>query len=158
MRALIQRVNRCSVSVDGTEVSSMGRGILVLLGVRQGDTEADAQYLADRCLALRIFDDEEGKMNLSVNDVGGSVMVVSQFTLYGDTRKGNRPSYSEAAPPEHAEALYERFVAHARSIAGAERVATGVFRAMMHVELVNDGPVTLMIESKNSIPYSPHTP
>ncbi len=158
MRALIQRVNRCSVSVDGTEVSSIGKGILVLLGVRQGDTEADAQYLADRCLTLRIFDDEQGKMNLSVHDVGGSMMVVSQFTLYGDTRKGNRPSYSEAARPERAEALYERFVAHARSVVGAERVATGVFRAMMHVELVNDGPVTLMIESKNHIPYSPHTP
>jgi D-tyrosyl-tRNA(Tyr) deacylase len=150
MRALVQRVSRCSVSVNETVVGSIGKGILVLLGVQREDGERDAHYLAERCLALRIFDDEEGKMNRSANDVGGSVMVVSQFTLYGDTRKGNRPSYSEAAPAELAETLYERFVAILRSAAGPERVATGAFRAMMQVELVNDGPVTLMIESKNT--------
>jgi D-tyrosyl-tRNA(Tyr) deacylase len=123
--------------------------MLILLGVKQSDDEADAQYLADRCAALRIFDDEEGKMNLSVKDVGGEAMVVSQFTLYGDTRKGNRPSYSEAAPPELAERLYESFVRHLRASLGHTKVATGVFRAMMDVELVNDGPVTVAIESKN---------
>jgi D-tyrosyl-tRNA(Tyr) deacylase len=123
--------------------------MLILLGVKQSDDEADAQYLADRCAALRIFDDEEGKMNLSVKDVGGEAMVVSQFTLYGDTRKGNRPSYSEAAPPELAERLYESFVRHLRASLGDAKVATGVFRAMMDVELVNDGPVTVAIESKN---------
>jgi D-tyrosyl-tRNA(Tyr) deacylase len=123
--------------------------MLILLGVKQSDDEADAQYLADRCAALRIFDDEEGKMNLSVKDVGGEAMVVSQFTLYGDTRKGNRPSYSEAAPPELAERLYESFVRRLRESLGHAKVATGVFRAMMDVELVNDGPVTVAIESKN---------
>ncbi len=149
MRALIQRVRRCSVSLDGIPHSTVGRGMLILLGVKQSDDEADAQYLADRCAALRIFDDEEGKMNLSVKDVGGEAMVVSQFTLYGDTRKGNRPSYSEAAPPELAERLYESFVRHLRASLGDAKVATGVFRAMMDVELVNDGPVTVAIESKN---------
>ena len=149
MRALIQRVRRCSVSLDGIPHSTVGRGMLILLGVKQSDNEADAQYLADRCAALRIFDDEEGKMNLSVKDVGGEAMVVSQFTLSGDTRKGNRPSYSEAAPPELAERLYESFVRHLRASMGHANVATGVFRAMMDVELVNDGPVTVAIESKN---------
>lgn len=123
--------------------------MLILLGVKQGDQVTDAAYLADRCAALRIFEDPQGKMNLSVQDVGGSVMVVSQFTLYGDTRKGNRPSYSEAAPPAEAEALYEHFARQMKMSLGSERVATGVFRAMMDVELVNDGPVTLMIESKS---------
>lgn len=154
MRALIQRVTRCSVSVDGAEVGSIGNGMLILLGVWKGDEESDARSLADRCLALRMFDDEEGKMNRSVVEVGGGILVVSQFTLYGDTRKGNRPSYSEAAPPELAERLYETFAGHLRSAIGTTRVATGVFRAMMQVELVNDGPVTLMIESKNNRPSS----
>jgi D-tyrosyl-tRNA(Tyr) deacylase len=124
---------------------------LVLLGVKQGDQATDAEYLADRCAALRIFEDPQGKMNLSVQDVGGSVMVVSQFTLYGDTRKGNRPSYSEAAPPAEAETLYEHFARRMRMSLGEERIATGVFRAMMDVELVNDGPVTVMVESKTGI-------
>jgi D-aminoacyl-tRNA deacylase len=149
MRALIQRVKRCSVTTDGNLHSSIGPGILILLGVKQGDGTTDAEYLADRCVALRVFEDAEGKMNLSVRDTGGSVMVVSQFTLYGDTRKGNRPSYSEAAPPEAAEALYEHFVQRVRQSIGSGIVATGVFRAMMDVELVNDGPVTVMVESKS---------
>jgi D-tyrosyl-tRNA(Tyr) deacylase len=148
MRALIQRVRRCSVSIDGKTHSSIGPGILILLGVKQGDQAADAEYLADRCGALRIFEDPQGKMNLSAQDVGGSVMVVSQFTLYGDTRKGNRPSYSEAAAPSDAEALYDHFVRRMRLSFGEQRIATGVFRAMMDVELVNDGPVTVMVESK----------
>ena len=150
MRALIQRVRRCSVSIDGRTHSSIGPGMLILLGVKQGDQAADAEYLADRCSALRIFEDPQGKMNLSVQDVHGSVMVVSQFTLYGDTRKGNRPSYSEAAVPAEAEELYQHFAQRMSLSLGEERVATGVFRAMMDVELVNDGPVTVMVESKES--------
>ncbi|MEK6756521.1 MAG: D-aminoacyl-tRNA deacylase [Bacteroidota bacterium] len=149
MRALIQRVRRCSVSIDGALHSSIGTGMLILLGVKQSDAEADAKHLADRCAALRIFDDAEGKMNLSVKDVGGEAMVVSQFTLYGDTRKGNRPSYIEAAPPELAERLYESFIGRLRAALGDSKVASGVFRAMMDVDLVNDGPVTVLIESKN---------
>ncbi len=149
MRALVQRVSRCIVHIDGNAHSKIDHGLLVLLGVRAGDLERDAEYLADRCAAFRIFEDAEGKMNLSVRDVSGSVMVVSQFTLYGDTRKGNRPSYTEAAPPELAERLYEVFIRRLESVLGEGRVASGVFRAMMDVELVNDGPVTLMIESKN---------
>ena len=148
MRALIQRVRRCSVSIEGKVHSSIGPGMLILLGVKQGDQATDAEYLADRCAALRIFEDPQGKMNLSVQDVGGSVMVVSQFTLYGDTRKGNRPSYSEAAAPAEAEELYEHFARRMRLSLGDERIATGMFRAMMDVELVNDGPVTVMVESK----------
>ncbi len=150
MRALVQRVKRCSVTIDGKLNSTIGLGILILLGVRNGDTEADAKYLAERCATLRIFEDVAGKMNLSVEDVKGQAMVVSQFTLYGDTRKGNRPSYTDAAPPQIAEALYDHFTNHLRKLLGEQRVATGVFRAMMDVESINDGPVTLIVESKNS--------
>lgn len=149
MRALIQRVTKSSVAIHGAAHSSIGKGILILLGVRQGDSKEDAKYLADRCAALRIFDDDQGKMNLSVRDVNGEAMVVSQFTLYGDTRKGNRPSYTDAASPEMAEALYEQFVRDLKIALGDSKVATGVFRAMMHVELVNDGPVTVIVESKS---------
>ena len=148
MRALIQRVQRCNVTVENSLVGSISKGVLVFLGVRQEDTTADAEYLASRTAALRIFEDEDGKMNLSVLDTRGSALVVSQFTLYADTRKGNRPSYTDAAGPEHAEAMYEHYVQSLRSILGADRVATGVFRAMMKVDLINDGPVTIMIESK----------
>jgi D-tyrosyl-tRNA(Tyr) deacylase len=148
MRALIQRVRRCSVSIDGSLHSSIRAGILILLGVKQSDSEADAAYLVGRCASLRIFDDDQGKMNISVKDVGGEAMVVSQFTLYGDTRKGNRPSYTDAAPPDVAEALYESFVRQLKTELGDSKVASGVFRAMMDVELVNDGPVTVLIESK----------
>jgi len=149
MRAVIQRVKKCSVTIDGTMASSIEAGMLVLLGVKKGDAETDAEYLAERCLTLRIFNDTEGKMNLSVSDVGGSVMVVSQFTVYGDTRKGNRPSYIDAAEPGIAEKLYEHFTACIRTSLGEQRVATGVFRAMMDVELTNDGPVTVIVESKD---------
>jgi D-aminoacyl-tRNA deacylase len=148
MRALIQRVRQCSVIIDGKKHSSVGPGMLILLGVRKIDQEADAAYLAGRCATLRIFEDQEGKMNLALKEVGGSAMVVSQFTLYGDTSRGNRPSYSEAASPENAEALYEHFVRNLRMTLGDGKVATGVFRAMMDVELVNDGPVTVLVESK----------
>jgi D-aminoacyl-tRNA deacylase len=140
MRALVQRVSDASVTVDGDEVASIGRGLLVLLGVRQGDGEAEADRIAMKLLALRVFEDEAGKMNRSVGDVGGEVLCVSQFTLYGDTRKGNRPSFVEAAPPEEAEPLYERV----RAALGAKG---GIFGARMDVALTNDGPVTLLIEA-----------
>jgi D-tyrosyl-tRNA(Tyr) deacylase len=151
MRACVQRVKRCSVSVDGKLKSSIGVGTLILLGVRNNDTESDAESLAERCAKLRIFEDTAGKMNLSVEDVKGEIMVVSQFTLYGDTRKGNRPSYTDAAPPHFAESLYDHFTNHLRKHLGDQRVASGIFLAMMEVELVNDGPVTLIVESKNQV-------
>jgi D-tyrosyl-tRNA(Tyr) deacylase len=129
--------------------------MLILLGIGKSDAEISAKYLAGKCAALRIFDDRNGKMNLSVVDVGGSAMVVSQFTLYGDTRKGNRPSYIEAAPPEVAEKIYELFIRELKSLLGDERVASGIFRAMMDIELVNSGPVTVLLESpaKNGEPF-----
>ena len=139
MRALVQRVSYASVMVDGEEVARIGPGLLVLLGVRRGDGEAEADRTASKLLALRVFEDDAGKMNLSVRDVGGEILCVSQFTLYGDTRRGNRPSFVDAAPPEEAEQLYERV----RSALGAKG---GVFGARMAVKLVNDGPVTLLIE------------
>jgi len=149
MRALIQRVKQCSVSIDGKMNSSIGKGILILLGVKNNDTEVDAEYLAARCASLRIFNDEIGKMNLSVKDIAGEAMVVSQFTLYGDTRKGNRPSFTDAASQKEAETLYNHFTARLLELLGEKQVATGIFRTMMDVELVNDGPVTLILESKN---------
>jgi D-aminoacyl-tRNA deacylase len=139
MRALVQRVSEASVTVGGDEVARIGRGLLVLLGVRRGDTEAEADRIARKLLALRVFEDDAGRMNRSVRDVGGELLCVSQFTLYGDTRKGNRPSFVDAAAPEEAERLYER-VREALSARG------GVFGARMAVALVNDGPVTLLIE------------
>ena len=139
MRALVQRVSDASVTVDGEQVARIGPGLLVLLGVGRGDGEAEADRIASKLLALRVFEDDAGKMNLSVRDIGGEILCVSQFTLYGDTRRGNRPSFVEAAPPEEAEALYERV----RSVLGAKG---GVFGARMAVSLVNDGPVTLMLE------------
>jgi D-tyrosyl-tRNA(Tyr) deacylase len=139
LRALVQRVSRASVSVRGTEIASIGPGLLVLLGIRRGDGSEQADRLASKLIALRVFDDDGGRMNLSVRDVGGEVLCVSQFTLYGDTRKGNRPSYVEAAPPEEAEPLYERV----RDALGARG---GSFGARMAIELENDGPVTLLIE------------
>ena len=139
MRALVQRVSRASVSVGGERVAEIGPGLLVLLGVRRGDGEAEADKLVRKLLALRIFEDADGRMNLSVTDVGGEVLCVSQFTLYGDARKGNRPSFVDAAPPEDAEPLYERV----REALGAQG---GVFGARMAVALVNDGPVTLLVD------------
>ena len=148
MRAVVQRVTRAHVAVESQIIGQIERGLLVLLGVEQGDTEADAQQLADKLIQLRIFDDSAGKMNLSLVDVGGGMLVVSQFTLLGDCRKGRRPSFIQAAPPETAERLYEAFVA----AVGAQGVyvATGKFRASMQVELVNDGPVTLLLDSNKS--------
>jgi D-tyrosyl-tRNA(Tyr) deacylase len=148
MRLLLQRVKRCSVTIDGT--LDIENGLLVLLGIKNGDTESDAHALAKRCVALRIFDDADGKMNRSVREIDGKIMVVSQFTLYGDTRKGNRPSFMDAAPPSVAEPLYNAFVSNLKELLGEDHVATGVFRAMMDVALVNDGPVTILLENKQS--------
>ncbi|MBW7887759.1 MAG: D-tyrosyl-tRNA(Tyr) deacylase [Bacteroidetes bacterium] len=149
MRALIQRVTSAHVSVRNETVGAIQHGMVILLGIKSGDTEADAVYVAEKCSALRIFEDTEEKMNLSINDVNGSILAVSQFTLYGDTRKGNRPSFIDAAPPAAAKPLYEKFVARLRELLGNERVRTGVFGAMMQVAMVNDGPVTVLVESKN---------
>ncbi|MBL0173956.1 MAG: D-tyrosyl-tRNA(Tyr) deacylase [Ignavibacteria bacterium] len=149
MKALIQRVSQASVTVDGSITGAVGPGLLVLLGVREGDADEDARYLASRVAALRVFNDAEGRMNLSVVDTGGSVLVVSQFTLHADTRKGNRPSYILAAEPALAERLYELFISELRALLGGDRVASGVFRAMMQVALVNDGPVTVTVQSKS---------
>lgn len=146
MRALIQRVSKAEVSVKGKIVSSIGPGLLVLLGVKAGDSRADAAFLADKAAGLRIFEDDAGKMNLSVAQVGGEILVVSQFTLYGDCRKGRRPSFTEAAPPELAEALYLNFAEVLRE--RGLTVATGVFGAHMQVTLTNNGPVTLLLDSE----------
>lgn len=146
MRAVVQRVSQAAVTVEGNVVGAIGAGLLVLLGVARGDGPEDARLLADKVAGLRVFDDAEGKMNLSLQDVGGQVLAVSQFTLLGDTRKGRRPSYSEAAAPEEAEALYRLFVKSLRQ-AGLT-VEEGVFRATMRVELVNEGPVTLLLDSR----------
>jgi D-aminoacyl-tRNA deacylase len=145
MRALLQRVTQASVVVEGSVVGEIGAGLLILLGVAKFDTAADAAFLADKALNLRIFPDAEGKMNRSLLDTQGSLLVVSQFTLYGDCRKGRRPGFDAAAPAEQARALYESFVETARR--SGLRVETGVFQAHMEVSLVNDGPVTLMLET-----------
>lgn len=154
MRLLIQRVSRASVTVDGRVTGSIDTGLLVLLGVRHGDDEEDARYLAARTLRLRVFNDADSKMNLSVEDIGGSILVVSQFTLHADTRKGNRPSYGHAAEPALAERLYELYISELRALLGEHRVGTGVFAAMMDVELVNAGPVTVMLKSRRE--YGEH--
>jgi D-tyrosyl-tRNA(Tyr) deacylase len=146
MRAVVQRVTRASVTVEVEIVGEIGKGLVVLLGVASDDTQQDAEYLAEKIASLRIFDDQAGKMNLSVKDVGGSLLIVSQFTLYGDVRRGLRPSWSDAAPPEIAEPLYEFFMTEARKY--VNQVATGTFRRTMQVELVNDGPVTILLDSQ----------
>ncbi len=148
MRVVVQKVSRAKVTVDGETTGEIGRGILVLLGVSKEDTEKDALYLIEKILNLRIFEDADDKMNRSLLDISGEILVVSQFTLYGDTRRGRRPSFIDAAPPEHANRLYEFFVAESRKQAG--HVATGTFQAMMDVELVNDGPVTILIDSEKT--------
>lgn len=146
MRAVIQRVKRAKVTVAGEITGEIGTGLLVLLGVGRGDDETAAGYLAAKTVGLRVFEDKEGKMNLSVQDVGGAVLAVSQFTLYGDVRKGKRPSFDDAARPEAARALYEYFVGQIR--AAGVRCETGRFQEMMDVELVNDGPVTILMDSE----------
>jgi D-tyrosyl-tRNA(Tyr) deacylase len=145
MRALIQRVTKGSVAVDGEVVGAIEQGLVILLGIRTGDTEAEARYLAEKCVHLRIFEDKNNKFNRSLLEVGGGALAISQFTLYGDTRKGRRPGFEEAARPEIAESLYKSFVQELRRF--PIRVAEGVFGAMMSVEIHNDGPVTFMLES-----------
>ena len=154
MKALIQRVSRARVVADGRETGTIGKGFCVLLGVRTGDTDDDAVALADKTAGLRIFPDSREKMNLALAEVGGAVLVVSQFTLYADTRKGNRPSFINAAAPAEAERLYGIYVDQLRRILGSDRVATGVFRASMSVEIVNEGPVTIELTTDRSYPVS----
>ena len=148
MRLLIQRVRRASVEIEGTIKGAIGKGLLVLVGVTHEDTEEDLEYLAQKLLKLRIFDDEQGVMNLDVQQIEGELLVVSQFTLLASTRKGNRPSYIAAAPEAVSRPMYERFVERMESLTG-RKVATGEFGADMQIELVNDGPVTIWIDSKN---------
>ncbi len=146
MRALVQRAARAAITINGTTAGTMGAGLVVLLGITHSDSEKDVRYLADKCLGLRIFADENGKMNRSLLDVGGDLMIVSQFTLYGDCRHGKRPGFTDAANPVHAIPLYEAFIARCRE--AVPGLLTGEFGADMQVELVNDGPVTLMLESE----------
>jgi len=146
MRAVVQRVSRAQVAANGEIAGEIGLGLLVLLGVGREDTDADATYLAEKIAGLRIFEDDEGKMNRSAQEVGGSVLAVSQFTLYGDVRRGKRPSFDGAAPPEQARELYEFFVEQIR--AAGLCCETGRFQAMMQVELVNEGPVTILLDSR----------
>jgi D-tyrosyl-tRNA(Tyr) deacylase len=151
MRILLQRVTRGSVSVEADDRSSgtvgeIGAGLVALVGIRRGDTEAEVRWMAEKVASIRIFEDSDGKMNRSVLETGGSVLAVSQFTLYGELAKGNRPSFMDAAEPVEAERLYDVFLKLLREALGAERVATGIFRAMMEVELVNQGPVTILLE------------
>jgi D-tyrosyl-tRNA(Tyr) deacylase len=145
VRAVIQRVSRAKVTVGGEVVGEIGPGLLVLLGVGSGDTRADADYLAEKTIGLRIFEDRDGKMNLSLADTGGALLVVSQFTLYGDVRRGKRPSFDGAAPPQEAKDLYEYFVEKIRAV--GLRCETGRFQEMMQLELVNEGPVTILLDS-----------
>ena len=148
MRVLIQRVSEASVTIDGKEKSRIAHGLLLLAGFEEADTDADLEVAVAKIVKLRIFDDEQGVMNLSVRDVDGNILAVSQFTLHAQTRKGNRPSYIKAARPERAEPMYERFVSLLETFMG-KPVATGVFGALMQVSLVNDGPVTIWIDTKN---------
>jgi D-tyrosyl-tRNA(Tyr) deacylase len=149
MRVVIQRVNRARVRVDGQTTGEIGQGLLILLGVAQGDTPREADYLLDKIINLRIFEDAGGKMNLSLLETGGQLMVISQFTLYADCRKGRRPSFTDAAPSGEAEKLYDYFVDAARK--RGLQVATGIFQALMEVELVNSGPVTILLDSSKVI-------
>lgn len=148
MRAVVQRVDSAAVDVDGLKIGSVGKGLLVLLGVAKEDTDKDLEYLLNKIVGLRIFEDAQEKMNLSVSDVGGELLVVSQFTLYGDCRKGKRPSFDQAAGAELGKAYYEKFIAGAR-IKGIN-VQTGRFQAQMLVSLVNNGPVTILLDSKKN--------
>ena len=148
MRAVLQRVSQAQVKVGGRTIGSIGRGFVVLLGVAKDDTEADAAYVADKTLGMRVFADPEGKMNLAVRQVGGELLVISQFTLLADTESGRRPSFIRAAPPDEAERLYEHFLSLVRN--GGVKVETGEFGAMMAVSLINDGPVTIVLDSRKT--------
>ncbi|MCK5850568.1 MAG: D-tyrosyl-tRNA(Tyr) deacylase [Kiritimatiellae bacterium] len=155
MKALIQRVSRGSVSVGGKVEAEIGRGFVVLLGVMVGDGVKDAEYLARKTVNLRIFPDAEDRMNLSIQDIGGEILVISQFTLCANTRKGNRPSFIDAAEPSLAEDLYEAYTKSLRQVMGDARVATGVFRSTMTVEIINEGPVTIELRSDGEDVFLP---
>jgi D-tyrosyl-tRNA(Tyr) deacylase len=146
MRAVIQRVSRAAVRIDGEIHGEITHGMVVLLGIRGGDAVSDLQWLVEKVINLRIFEDQQGKMNRSLADIDGEMLIISQFTLYGDCRKGRRPGFSSAAPPEIAEPLYQRFIEEVKN--RQVKVATGIFQAAMEVELVNDGPVTLLLDSE----------
>lgn len=149
MRALVQRVTEGSVEIESENYfASIGKGMVILLGVKEGDNEDDMNFVADKCSNLRIFEDEDGKMNLSLKDTGGEVLIISQFTLYGDSRKGNRPNFTDAAKPELAKELYEKFILRMKQNLGDEKIKSGIFSAMMLVKIFNDGPVTVLVESK----------
>ena len=151
MKAVVQRVNNASVNIPLENYSAkIGRGMLILLGIKIGDTIDDVIYIADKCSRLRIFEDSEGKMNISVKDINGEVLIISQFTLYGETAKGNRPSFIEAAKPDDAIPLYEKFIERMNSNLGDDKVKCGIFGAMMDVSLINSGPVTIIVEGKNN--------
>jgi len=146
VKVVVQRVKKASVSVNGQIVGQIGKGLMLLIGVAQQDTEADIEFVADKCVNLRIFEDEQGKMNRSLLEVGGEILAISQFTLLGDTRKGRRPSFIQAAEPQKGNEFYQKFIERLRS--HGVKVETGIFGAMMDVELLNYGPVTLIVESK----------
>jgi D-tyrosyl-tRNA(Tyr) deacylase len=149
MRALVQRVSEGSVRIENPEhFEEIKKGMVILLGIKEGDSDDDLNFTADKCSNLRIFEDENQKMNLSVKDINGEVLVISQFTLYGDARKGNRPSFTDAARPETAELIYRKFVERMKSNLGGDKVKCGIFGAMMMVKIMNDGPVTILVESK----------
>jgi D-tyrosyl-tRNA(Tyr) deacylase len=149
MRALVQRVSEAGVVIPAENYSrETGSGMVILLGVKEGDTSEDVIFVADKCCNLRIFEDADGKMNISVKDTGGEVLIISQFTLYGETAKGNRPNFTMAAKPPLANELYEQFVERVRLNLGSDKVKTGIFAAMMSVRIINDGPVTVLVESK----------
>ena len=152
MRALIQRVSEGGIFIEKEKYSAeIGKGMVILLGIKTGDTAEDVNFVADKCSNLRIFEDENGKMNLSIKDIYGEALIISQFTLYGDTSKGNRPGFTDAARPEEAIPLYEKFIKKIKSNIGDEKVKTGKFGAMMLVKIINDGPVTLTVESKGKM-------
>ena len=149
MRALVQRVSKGGVNIPlHNYEASIEKGIVLLLGIKDSDGIDEVNFVADKCCNLRIFEDENGKMNLSLKDILGEMLIISQFTLYGNTRKGNRPSFNEAAPPELAEDLYKKIIARVKENIGVDKVKSGIFGAMMEVEIMNDGPVTILVESK----------
>jgi D-tyrosyl-tRNA(Tyr) deacylase len=152
MRAVVQRVSEGGVYIPKENYKAeIGKGIVILLGIKSDDNENDLIFVADKCSCLRIFNDENEKMNLSLKDIDGEVLIISQFTLYGDAQKGNRPSFTEAARPEIAIPLYEKFISRMKASLGNEKVKTGIFGTMMEVKIINDGPVTILIESKNQV-------
>jgi D-tyrosyl-tRNA(Tyr) deacylase len=152
LKAVVQRVSEGGVNIQSDNYSAgIGKGMVLLLGIKTGDNLEDVNFLADKCCNLRVFEDENGKMNLSIKDVDGEVLVISQFTLYGDARKGNRPSFIEAARPEEAIPLYEKFIQRVKENLGDNKVKTGIFGAMMQVKIINDGPVTIIVESKSDL-------